>query len=194
MGGSGAIDRSELLTVLLLSGHLLLALVPGADLEAAADPTQRLAPRIGGLRATNRALGSLRQAVRGNGTLRLFQQLPGNHRLELWLRLPSHVHFQSHYGRKRAFIQPTQGRVRTGLGGLRDLYHHGDVQRRRASWTSLAGRYASKPAPQVDLRRHRMGTDRTMDLPLDVIRDECFHGLCLTSSDAKLVPRVVAKS
>jgi hypothetical protein len=39
-----------------------------------------------------------------------------------------------------------------------------------------------------------VGADRTMDLPLDVIPYECFHGLCLTSSDAKLVARVVSKS
>ena len=41
---------------LFLSGHLLLALVPGADLQAAADPAQRFAPRIGGFGAANRAL------------------------------------------------------------------------------------------------------------------------------------------
>jgi hypothetical protein len=39
-----------------------------------------------------------------------------------------------------------------------------------------------------------MGADRTMDLPLDVILNECFHGLCLISSDARLVARVVSKS
>ena len=182
------------MTALLLSGHLLLALMPGADLQTAADPAQRFAARIGSLGAADRALRSLRQAVRGNGTLSLFQQLPGNYRLELWLRLPFHVHFQSHYGRKRASIQPTQGRVRTGLGGLRNLYHHGDVQRRRATWTSLAGRYASIPAPQVDLRRHRMGADRTVNLPLDVILNECLHGFSLTSSDAILVAWVLSKS
>ena len=177
-----------------MSGHLLLALVPGADLEAAADPAQRFAPRIGGRGATNGALASLGQAVRRNGPLRLFQNLPGNHRLESGLSLPSHVRFQSHYGRNHAAIQPTPARVSTGLGGFRNLHHHGDVQRRRAAGTSLAGCHARIPAPQVDVRRHRVGADRTMDLPLDVIRNECFHGLCLTSSDAILVARVLSKS
>jgi hypothetical protein len=39
-----------------------------------------------------------------------------------------------------------------------------------------------------------VSADRTMDLPLDVILNECFHGICLTSSDAILVARVVSKS
>jgi hypothetical protein len=243
---------------LLLSGHLLLALVPGADLQTAADPAQRFVPRIGSLGAADRALRSLRQAIRGNGTLSLLQQFLGDHRLELWLRFPSHVHYQSHYGRKRASAQPTLVLVRTGLvqcgarnapcplradgsverpfrlprrrpcrrssgmpvgipawpakrlrygalgkacrlhsrplRGFRNLHHHGDIQRRRAPRTSLAGRHARIPALQVDVRLHRMGADRTMDLPLNVILTECLHGFFLTPSDAKLAARVVSKS
>jgi len=163
---------------LLLSGDLLLVFVPGADLETAADPAERFAAAgIGSLGATNRALPGLRQAVRGNGTLSLFQQFPGHHRLELGLRLPSHVDYQSHYGRKRAAAQPTLALVRTRLCGFRNLYYHGDVQRRRATRTSLARRHARVPALQVDVRRHRMGADRTMDLPLDSILTEYFHGI-----------------
>ena len=104
------------------------------------------------------------------------------------------VHFQSHYGRNRVSVQPSPGRVGTGLSGFRNLYHHGDVQRGRATRTTLAGRHARMPAFQVYIRLHCVGADRTMDLPLDVIFIECFHGLSLTSSDAKLVARVVQKS
>jgi hypothetical protein len=101
--------------VLFLNGGLLLDIPPGADFQAAADPTERLGPSVGGFGAANRTLETFPHAIHGNGALGLFQDLGGNYRLEFGVRLPLHLASDLlNYGRNRLAGQPNFLRVGGG--------------------------------------------------------------------------------
>ena len=75
---------------LFLNRHLLLDFAPGANLQAAAHPTERLAPNTGGIGAADRTFCHLGQDVGRNGPLRLFQHLRWNYGFGLQVDLSFH--------------------------------------------------------------------------------------------------------
>jgi alanine dehydrogenase len=70
---------------LLLSGHLLFDVAPGADLEPAAYPAKGFRRDVGGLGSAHRALDHLLQAVFRDRTLGLLQDRRRNHRFDFRL-------------------------------------------------------------------------------------------------------------
>ena len=99
-------------------------------------------------------------------TLRLFEDFGLALLVRVWLRLafhyfPSAIYF--HYGRCACRTQEaicsaaTRSSCRFG-----NLYHRGNVQRRTATRTFLAGGHARILAAQVDFGRHRVRANRAM--------------------------------
>ena len=78
----------------------------------------------------------------------------------------------------------------TSLSRFRYLNYHCDVQRGGATGAPLSRRDAREFPSEVDIRRHGVRADRTVNLTQHVIFNECFHDNCLTSSDAKNLARV----
>jgi hypothetical protein len=63
----------------------------------------------------------------------------------------------------------------TRLCRLLYLHNHGYIQRGAAARAALPGRDARMPTLEVDVRRHRMGADRTVDMSHRLISQERFH-------------------
>jgi hypothetical protein len=74
--------------------------------------------------------------------------------------------------------------VSTGLRSFGNLHNYSDIQRRGAAGAPLTLRDMSALSAKIDFSRHGVRADRAMYLPFRVILNECFHGICLTSSDA----------
>lgn len=67
--------------ILLLSGHLGVAIAPGAELQAAADPAESFLRGGGAFAAAHDAVLDFFETVGFDGAARLFQQDFGNDRL-----------------------------------------------------------------------------------------------------------------
>jgi hypothetical protein len=77
------------------------------------------------------------------------------------------------------------------LSGLRNLYDYCDIQRRAAARAFLAGVDASDLTFHTNLRRNRMGANRTKRLSLNLVVGEYLHITGLTLSDAHGALQVV---
>jgi hypothetical protein len=77
------------------------------------------------------------------------------------------------------------------LGSFRNLNHYSDIQGRAAARAFLAGGDAWKFTLHNNLRRNRMGANRTKRLSLNLVVGEHFHNSGLTLSDAFTAPQVV---
>jgi hypothetical protein len=77
---------------LLLSGHLLLDIVPRADLVTASHPAELLGRRFRNFRPANRALHQRFHFICGDGSLGLLENLGRNDRFGCFAgRLASHI-------------------------------------------------------------------------------------------------------
>lgn len=79
----------------------------------------------------------------------------------------------------------------TSLSSFRYLHYDRHVQGGAAARAPLSGRDARALILQVDVRRHRMGADRTVDMTHSLIRQERLHDLHLILSDALSPARVL---